>query len=424
MQHTKKPYSRQQLIWIYKQYLLEESKVVHRIFDRVIYTIMKNVSVTIISGNYNTNEIIYTGYAYDSNKKVCVKTTQDDFHPIYIRYINEDDKTYEAYINMRRVVGMSPEKLEYDKIVVHINVPRIKSMNGYDLKKIARRVPSILAHEFTHAKDMWTSDYINVIDNLVNTGYSVATKDFLKKQGIINISSNDIDTINGMLYFMSPAETDATYEAFDKYLNFLSENDIITIVENDLDQDERQIAAKIFSAIKVVARVNNRFAEVRLETFTQQNNYNVPVLLTAYMVYLGYIPDTSGYFKDFSIAKEVIDGNMFPDKNMTEMMVSAFLELEIKYGEYVADMEDLIIEHLEKIDFFKNHLSDVSEKLYVPSVYVNEKLAMYGNLSELESPFQPYMYNLTCFDVPALHYILESENRNREVTMYDILGHY
>lgn len=44
MSYKKKPYSRQQLIWIYKQYLLEEAKLVHRIFDNVIVSMLKQLS--------------------------------------------------------------------------------------------------------------------------------------------------------------------------------------------------------------------------------------------------------------------------------------------------------------------------------------------------------------------------------------------
>ena len=428
MQHTKKPYSRQQLIWIYKQYLLEEAKLVHRIFDKVISEIMTHIISAVMTEKYDPKMLIYTGYVYDSTGHICIKTNSTDkHHPIYVRLTKEDNHVYEAYINTRIVDGRTPQKLEHDKIVVNINVPAVISSTRKNHPELRKRIPSLLAHEFTHAKDMWSFDYINVINDLINIGYNEVNKTFLKERNITNISKDDIDALNGMLYFMSPAETSAIYEGFDKYLKYTSDGQLLYFIGSEPGRDKRMIAADLFSVMKNLAKINNRYASVRLEDFAKDNNYTIPVLFTAYAVYLGFIPDTSGYFKDFSIAKEVIDGNMFVDENMSKMMMSAFLELEIKYGEFVADIEDLIIECLDERGIFEQVYQNELNENYLypyPNHYINEKLSVYGQLSELESPFQPYLFKFTGFDVPAIHTVLESENRNKEVTMYDILGHY
>jgi hypothetical protein len=186
------------------------------------------------------------------------------------------------------------------------------------------------------------------------------------------------------------------------------------------------IAAKIIAGITEEARLVRPDIKLRLENFATHKNYTIPVLFTTYAVYLGLIPDKSGYFKDFSIAKEVIDGNLTPDDNMTQMMMDAFLKLEIKYGEYIADIEDLIIEHLEERGLFEqveqNELNEVFLYPY-PSLLYDEKLSIYGQLNEMESPFQPFLYEFMKNDIPAMLYVLESDFRDKEVTFYHMFGH-
>ena len=428
MQHTKKPYSRQQLIWIYRQYLLEEAKLVHRIFDDVISTVMTTLISSIMKEYYSPHILIYTGYVYDSLSHRCIKTndTETHHHPIYIRLTKEPDKSYEAYINIRKVEGKSQHRMEHDKIVVNINVPAVISSTNKNIASLIKRIPSLLAHEFTHAKDMWSFDYMNVINDLVNIGYNEVNEKFLKSKHITNISNEDIIALNGMLYFMSPAETDAIYEGFDKYMKYMSDGQLLYLIGTSVEtQDKRTIAAKIFSILKNIARVNNRYSSVHLEDFINNNDFTVPVLFTAYSVYLGYVPDTSGYFSDFSVAKEVIDGNIIPDDNMLSMMVSAFKELEIKYGEYIADIENLIIECLDRRGIFKKIRQNELNEVYLypqPSHYFDEKLSVYGQLLEIESPFKSYLRKIAGLDVPVIHSVMESENRNKKVTIYHMTG--
>ena len=425
--HQKKVYSEEQLRYIYRQYLLEQAKVVHRIFDNVIGFTRRFLGNAIVADNYPDGDF-FTGYVYDSNNFICKLGDKNSHHPIYIRFDNEPEQTYEAYIPVRKVNGKSLSELQHDPIVIHLNVPVIRFNANYEAKTIRHRIPSLIAHELTHAKDMWTSDYVNTIENLIDLGYGEVNKEFLEKEaGITGVSDADIQTVNGMLYFMSPAETSAIYEGYDKYLKYLTDGQILQYIGDQIDTDlkpKREIAAQLFAATKVLARINNRMMYLRLEDFVKSNDFAVPVLFTAYAVYSGFIPDSSGYFEDFSIAKDVIEGRLFPDVNMTKMMVNAFTELEIKFGEYVADIEDLIIEVLDERGIFdkvKTRLEEHTSSM--PGEWYDEKLSVYGQLTELESPFQMFMMKLTDLAVPNSTLILESEYRNKEITLREMIGH-
>ena len=419
-------YTEEQIRYIYRQYLLEQARVVHRIFDNVINFTRKFISNVVVSDTYPEFDF-FTGFVYDSNNFICKPGDEKSYHPIYIKFDNEPEQAYEAYIPTRVVRGVENSVLEHDSIVIHLNVPTIRMYAFGNPSEILKRIPSLLAHELTHARDMWTSDYVNIIDNLIDLGYNAVTKKFLEEEHITGVSKNVIDTVNSMLYFMSPAETNAIYEGYDKYLKYLSDGQLIHLIGNEFGSNpysNRQAAARIFAMTKDLAHVNNRGMYIRLEDYAQSDDYTIPVLFTAFAVYLGFIPDSSGYFEDFSIAKEVIEGNVYPDDNMTKMMVSAFLELEIKFGEYVADMEDLISDVLEERSIFeKIRQTNIDESTVTyPLEHYVEKLEVYGQLTEMESPFQKYMRLLTDLSIPSITAVLEKEYAGKKIEHYHIIG--
>lgn len=437
-----KKYSNEQYRWIRMQFLTESARITHRIFDELINKTWKWVFGAILQNNKNNTEPEFSGFVYDSKNQICIETEDESlYHPIYYCYEWDMSQTYEAYIPTRQVAGVDKQSLEHDPIIIYFNLPRICKSTNSKSTLLASRLPSLIAHELTHAKDMWTVDYINVVDNLVDLGYNVVTEEFLKEEGFTDIPDTVLRKLYAMMYFMSPSETRAKYEEFEKFLNYYSKQEIKKYInEFDYKTDIRALASNILSRIQNVARINISFISLNVgyeeyvKNTIEKGDFTIPVLFTAYCVYMGHIPDSSGYFvDDFSIAHDIIEHKIEPDINLIRMMCLAYEKFEIQQGKFIANIEDIIIQYIED-----NHLLDnmqiIDENIspewndaQMKNLY-NYSLSMYGNLDIQD--FQNE--TISCFKrmidehfrdvfVPYCHPIMES-GYSDSITLTDLYG--
>ena len=212
-----------QLRWNRLLILFEEARWVCRTFNTLISQIESQILARLILEPKLDSEEIFLEYCYDVQSKRCIQTDDESlYHPIYIKFDFLPDKTFDAYVPTRVISDKSKDELQHDRIVVHLNTARINLRNP----NTRIRLGISLRHEFTHVKDMWSSEFENAIDTLKDLGYNGATREFFDKVGI-SVSDEIIKTVAAMMTYVSPAESTARLNAFylfimrvsDKYIN-------------------------------------------------------------------------------------------------------------------------------------------------------------------------------------------------------------
>ena len=356
-----------QLRWGHLLILYEEARWVCRTFNTLINEIYSQILALLILRPDTDSEEQFLGYCYDVESKTCVRTDDETlYHPIYLKLDYSPDETYDAYVPTR-VIGNVPEyDLLHDAIVVHINTARINLRNP----QAKTRLGISLRHEFTHVKDMWSSEFENAIDTLEDLGYNGATREFFDEVGL-KCSDEVIKTIAAMMTYISPAESEARLNAFDTFIMSVPEHYINTCIgDAGLSEEERInrfiMHNKYISGIQFIPSDNeyNRY----MKDVNSHGDFTIPVLFTMFLVYCGFLEDTSGHFADFEDTKKVLNRKLEPDEAMIDMFVEAFRLYELHHNEYIAKVRDIVADDLKERKFFENM------KITYNTYFLNEDL--------------------------------------------------
>lgn len=157
------------------------------------------------------------------NQNVC--------HPIYIQFENIESPA-RGWVDLREIDDKTKDELKHDPIIIHINRFIVKKSDfiyqwNTDAFDINGTIPGLLAHEFTHVRDMWSSEYENLAMTLSNMSPSSFNQDF-EDVVVANhrekrnyMSSKEHKLIEMMFGLMSGFESDARIEAIDKAMSVI-----------------------------------------------------------------------------------------------------------------------------------------------------------------------------------------------------------
>ena len=105
-----------------------------------------------------------------------------------------------------------------------------------------------------------------------------------------------------------------------------------------------------------------------MKDVNSHGDFTIPVLFTMFLVYCGFLKDTSGHFADFEDTKKVLNRKLEPDEAMIDMFVEAFRLYELHHNEYIAKVRDIVADDLKERKFFENM------KITYNTYFLNEDL--------------------------------------------------
>ena len=215
-------------------YLLLEANYVFSLFDAFIKEMINLIILENQKDIFNELEVP-TGYSWNSDNQTIVKSPEELYHPIYLRYVWDEETSGVAYVEMRDM-SMSEER-KTDKIFICINFYRLQNYNS---KQLTFVLPTILAHECRHIRDMWSPAYEEIIRNFSQyAAYTIISKETLMQYGLDKkIPIEDIRSVETILHMMSAMEADANTDAIDYLIRSMSEIEIAEIVKSGSDIDE------------------------------------------------------------------------------------------------------------------------------------------------------------------------------------------
>ena len=105
-----------------------------------------------------------------------------------------------------------------------------------------------------------------------------------------------------------------------------------------------------------------------MKDVNNREDFTIPVLFTMFLVYCGFLDDTSGHFSDFEDTRKVIRKKLEPDEAMIDMFIEAYKIYERHHNDYIAKVRDIVADDLRERKFFENM------KVTYNSMFLNEDL--------------------------------------------------
>jgi len=345
----------------YMTYLLSEANYVFSLFDSFI---KEMVNVIILENQKDIfNELeLPTGYSWNLDEQKIIKSSEEIYHPIYLRYVWDEETSGVAYVEMR---DMSLS--EIDKIVININFYRLQNYSGTQLTFL---LPTVLAHECRHIRDMWSLAFEEIIKNFSKyAAYTIVSKETLLQYGLDKkIPIEDIRSVETILYMMSAMEVDANIDAIDYLIRSTSEIEIAEIVKNGSDIDEMSNIL-----IDYFGHQSDKWWFTKLELIKRtlwnavmlhNNKLGQLLLFTQFAI-------KSGFVKDYGVMGDFVEVKKFYDKPGVYKMTSEIgAQCIAAYNAFCEMTEKFFSELKESV---MAALKDMNIRKYIHESYTREK---------------------------------------------------
>ena len=360
--YSDREYSLDVQLRVFSCYLVTEARNVHRKFDNMIYDVAADVRKELMrqadSYTYD-DEPIFTGWCYDSQSDTAIEGTKETAHPIYIQYIEDTTSNGIFYIDIRETNNKSKEELEYDPIIITVNIAIANAENAR-WPLIYDNIEMLLAHELTHARDMWRLPYENPINNFRNVGYTYVNKDYLKERDItVNVPDDVIYWLNIAFNIMSQSEANAKCEEVDKFIKSVKDKDYMSLMKLLSDGDTPEAKANLFiqkyqDQFGYWEYIAKRFMMMFSDMMYKRDDIMLPLLFTQYSIKFGYSDDkTGGYMSThnatWDYVNNILTGKVKLTRNTLDTITdayNAFVEIVAKHTtQLVAAVTDSLTEH-------------------------------------------------------------------------------
>ena len=346
-----------------ERYRLFEENLTHHIFDEAFFDMTEIVKLKLLSNNQTSASEVYTGWNYDGQNKKCINANDiSAFHPIFIRFFF-DMASIRAYADVRIINNKTDEELEHDPIFLNINTRIINRISTTFTDIITNAtydfygaIPSLLAHELTHIRDMFSDDYVNFMKNLKEFAHSQFDDDYVEfeqKYGFQFFSAtNEHDKvfISLLLGLLGNSETHARIEAIDKTIanlpiEFLAETcgrfrSKWTVVNYLLTHYDNLLGSGVPHLSTAINRLNRQ-----VQLFTK-SDIRFWFVLTIFMIHYEFISQSDELkgVESFSI---LLDSDIALNESIMRKLKEARTLLIKTFNEYVTNIKATIADAID-----------------------------------------------------------------------------
>ena len=381
----------QQMLHYSSLYLFEEF-LVHKIFDSAIFDMTGIILKEIIyhEPEESDGKIFYTGWNYDNLNQTATKTNKQAlYHPIYIQFENVKCGA-RGWVDIREIDGKTKEELRHDPIIVHINRYLVKKSDFvyqhfeymYDINGT---VPGLLAHELTHVRDMWPTEYENIALTLSNMGHSAFFNDLIDTAKANNrswrtyMSQHEANLMCLMLGMMSIYESDARLEAIDKAMSVISADTIAEMISKYSDEDDKAMECisqfdYIFGTGIKMLKLCDKLLQKIPRIFTKQE-IRFQFEFLCFMVHYEFIQDPEDIITGAESMELLFDENFTLDEHIKDLIIKSSITYSNRLQKYFGDIKDVIRNSLKR----RRKESAIEFKLYesIPVEKTNLKCNYY-----------------------------------------------
>lgn len=368
----------------YSSWQLFEEHNVCKIFDSAIYDITQIVLKEILyhEPEESNGKIFYTGWNYDNINKTAINSrNQSLYHPIYIQFDNEEGCA-RSWVDVRLIDGKTKEELKHDSIIIHINRFLVKKNDfiyqhfeyAFDINGT---VPGLLAHEFTHVYDMWSSEFENIAYTLKNMSHSAFKEDLRltrEEYGHNYMNRDEVDLMEAMFGLMSKYECDGRLDAIDKAMSAVPANKIAEIISKYSDEDDKVTECieqfdYIFGSGVRIFKIGMEMLNWHPNTFTK-NNIRFQFEFMCFMIHYQFIEDPDDIITGAESMELLYNPEFVLDEHIKKLLYESSKAYEKCLNEYISDLKNVIGECLKR----RRKKSPLEFKIY-ESISIDDKIS-------------------------------------------------
>jgi hypothetical protein len=339
-------------------YRIFEANIIHRIFDDAIYD-MTEITVRKFKSNNPTTEVtLYTGWNYDSKNTKAIRFNEESqFHPMYIHFFFDEKSQARGYADLREISGKTKDELEHDPIIININTFYINSQtttftdihgNTYDFRSA---ISGLFAHELTHIKDMFSSDFENILYKIKETSHSQFRDDY-KMLGYNNLLFDDeIAEMELLFGLFSDSECRARIEAADKAVMAMP-SEILAEATSQYQDRWDKANVLIYNFNKYIGTGCNMLSVI-IKNLTKpilsytKRNIRFMFVFSCFCVEYEYVSGNNVITGTESI-RLLYDRNFRLNGDVIEILTSVSNFLEDKFAEYVTNVRDTVADAIDE----------------------------------------------------------------------------
>ena len=296
------------------------------------------------------------------NQTVTKTNNQALYHPVYIQFDNIKCGA-RGWVDIRKIDGRTKEELKHDPIIVHINRYLVKKSDFIYrhfeyMFDVNGTVPGLLAHEFTHVRDMWSSDYENLALTLSNMGHSAFMND-LEDTARANrrrwqnyMTPHEASLMSMMLGMMSRYESEARLNAIEKAMSVVPADKIAEIVSKYSDENEK--------VIECINQFDYIFGTgVRMLSFGDAMLQNIPKKFTkqeirfqfefmCFMIHYEFMTDSENIITGAESIELLYDKDFTLSEHIRDLLIKSSDTYTGRFEEYLADVKTVIHDSLKR----------------------------------------------------------------------------